>query len=135
MEESMEKLLTVEEVMKTLRISRPTLYRLLKSGKLEPVRIGKRVLFEIAEIRAFIGRSKGGEGQQKEQKKQKKQAVQKTTRKEKQKPVRERKVKQRKLGEPEAPKEQEKAQTAEKPKGKKKVEKPLTDEDKQGRLL
>ncbi len=75
MEEGIE-LLTVEELMKTLRISRPTLYRLLKAGKLEPVRIGKRVLFESKDIRAFIDRSKTGETS-KEEKKQKRKGPRK----------------------------------------------------------
>ncbi len=61
MEKGIGKLLTVEELMGMLRISRPTLYRLLKAGKLEPVRIGKRVLFEMSDIRAFIDRAKTGE--------------------------------------------------------------------------
>jgi excisionase family DNA binding protein len=59
MADSLDKLLTVEEVMATLRISRPTLYRLLKSEKLIPVRIGKRTLFDLKDIRAFVEASKG----------------------------------------------------------------------------
>ncbi len=59
MTEGIEKLLTVEDVMGVLRISRPTLYRLLKAGRLEPVRIGKRTLFDPGDIRAFIDGSKG----------------------------------------------------------------------------
>jgi excisionase family DNA binding protein len=55
---SIEKLLTVEDVMANLRISRPTLYRLLKSGHLTPVRIGKRTLFDPLDIRAFVTASK-----------------------------------------------------------------------------
>jgi len=58
MTESLDKLLTVEDVMANLRISRPTLYRLLKSGHLIPVRIGKRTLFDPADIRAFVEISK-----------------------------------------------------------------------------
>jgi excisionase family DNA binding protein len=53
-----QKLLTVEDVMANLRISRPTLYRLLKTGQLVPVRIGKRTLFDPADIRSFIETSK-----------------------------------------------------------------------------
>ncbi len=55
---TIDKLLTVEDVMAALRISRPTLYRLLKSGRLVPVRIGKRTLFDPADIRSFIEASK-----------------------------------------------------------------------------
>jgi excisionase family DNA binding protein len=60
MEEALEQLLTVEDVMRVLRISRPTLYRMLKSHKLQPVKIGKRTLFEMKDIRGLIERSKAG---------------------------------------------------------------------------
>ena len=70
MEETIE-LLTVEEVMKVLRISRPTLYRMLKSSKLQPVKIGKRTLFEMKDIRSLVERSKMPAAQaEQEQKKQ-----------------------------------------------------------------
>ncbi len=59
----MEKLLTVKDVMVVLRISRPTLYRLLKGRKLQPVRIGSRTLFDANDIRAFIEGSKEGKEQ------------------------------------------------------------------------
>jgi excisionase family DNA binding protein len=59
MADTIDKLLTVEEVMANLRISRPTLYRLLKSEKLIPVRIGKRTLFDVQDIKAFVEASKG----------------------------------------------------------------------------
>ena len=58
MTDTINKLLTVEDVMATLRISRPTLYRLLKAGHLIPVRIGKRTLFDPTDIRAFVDASK-----------------------------------------------------------------------------
>jgi excisionase family DNA binding protein len=58
MTETIDRLLTVEDVMATLRISRPTLYRLLKAGHLIPVRIGKRTLFDPTDIRAFVDASK-----------------------------------------------------------------------------
>jgi excisionase family DNA binding protein len=58
--DSVDKLLTVSDLMDSLRISRPTLYRLLKSGQLIPVRIGKRTLFDPADIRAFVEASKSG---------------------------------------------------------------------------
>jgi excisionase family DNA binding protein len=51
----MEKLITVNEALGLLRISRPTLYRLIKDGTLQPVRIGKRTLFEEKELTRFIG--------------------------------------------------------------------------------
>jgi excisionase family DNA binding protein len=61
MPDGLDKLLTVEDVMDILRISRPTLYRLLKSGSLIPVRIGKRTLFDPTDIRSFVEASKRGE--------------------------------------------------------------------------
>ena len=59
--EGIEKLLTVQDLMDTLRISRPTLYRMLKTGRLKPVRIGKRTLFDPADIRGLIQDAKEGE--------------------------------------------------------------------------
>jgi excisionase family DNA binding protein len=109
MEETIDKLLTVEEVMKALRISRPTLYRLLKAKALEPVRIGKRVLFDVKDLRAFIERSKGGEKQQKKEKKPKRAKPQKP----------------RKTEKPETPPVQKKREAPRKDE----------DKDKQGRLL
>ncbi len=50
----MEKLITVNEALALLRISRPTLYRLINDGSLRPVRIGKRTLFEERELQRFI---------------------------------------------------------------------------------
>ena len=41
-----EKLLTTNEVIKILRISRITLYRWIKDGKIEFVRVGKKYLFK-----------------------------------------------------------------------------------------
>lgn len=38
----MERYFTLEEAAKLLRISRSTMYRLLKSGKLRTVRLGER---------------------------------------------------------------------------------------------
>jgi excisionase family DNA binding protein len=78
--DSIEKLLTVEDVMANLRISRPTLYRLLKSGHLVPVRIVKRTLFDPTDIRAFIEISKksgasAGKPPQKTQEKKPKKAT------------------------------------------------------------
>jgi excisionase family DNA binding protein len=58
--ERIEKLMTVQDLMDTLRISRPTLYRMLKSGRLRPVRIGKRTLFDPADIRELIEQAKPG---------------------------------------------------------------------------
>ena len=58
--QDLEKLLTVQDVMGILRISRPTLYRMLKTGGLRPVRIGKRTLFDPVDIRGLIEEAKRG---------------------------------------------------------------------------
>ncbi len=58
--QNLEKLLTVQDVMDILRISRPTLYRMLKTGGLRPVRIGKRTLFDPVDIRGLIEEAKRG---------------------------------------------------------------------------
>jgi excisionase family DNA binding protein len=59
MADTLDRLMTVEDVMENLRISRPTLYRLLKSNRLVPVRIGKRTLFDPKDIKAFVDAAKG----------------------------------------------------------------------------
>ncbi len=75
----MEKLLTVEDVMAVLRISRPTLYRLLKGRKLHPVRIGSRTLFDADDVKAFIEGSKEGPGERRQEKAQEKPQPKKRT--------------------------------------------------------
>jgi excisionase family DNA binding protein len=60
MPDDLEQLLTVADVLNRLRISRPTLYRMLKSGQLPTVKIGKRTLFDPADVRSLIARSKEG---------------------------------------------------------------------------
>ena len=52
----LQRLLTVEETLRTLRISRTTLWRRLHDRQIECVRIGSRVLFEPQAIRAFIAK-------------------------------------------------------------------------------
>jgi len=47
-------LLSKKEVCRLLPISESTLNRLLRDGKIRPVRIGRRVLFEEEEVRRFI---------------------------------------------------------------------------------
>ncbi len=53
------RLFTVKEAMEYLRISRPTLYRLINQGKLKPVKIGKRTLLDKADLDRLIEESKG----------------------------------------------------------------------------
>ncbi|OPY76876.1 MAG: Helix-turn-helix domain protein [Syntrophorhabdus sp. PtaU1.Bin153] len=55
----MEKLITVNEALDILRISRPTIYRFIADGSLKPVKIGKRTLFEEKELQRFIDSRSG----------------------------------------------------------------------------
>lgn len=54
----MTPLMSVEDVGRLLSISKWTVRALLKKRKLRPVRIGKRVLIEEAEVQRFIEGSK-----------------------------------------------------------------------------
>src|SRR3954454_16319886 len=63
-----EALLSLDEVAQLLRISESGVYRLVRSGELPRVKVGKRTLFEPHEIRCFIAsrrdvaaENKGGE--------------------------------------------------------------------------
>lgn len=48
------ELLTVAETAGRLRVSRRTVERLIKAGRLRPVRIGRRVLITTQELEAFL---------------------------------------------------------------------------------
>lgn len=47
-------LLTVSEAADALRLSRTSLYRLINSGELRPVRINRRVLFDVNDLRELV---------------------------------------------------------------------------------
>ena len=47
-------LLTIDEVLSILRISRTTLWRHMKMGGIRSIRIGSRVLFEPTAVDEFI---------------------------------------------------------------------------------
>lgn len=49
-----EKLITREEVIKLLRISPPTLWRMQGRGDLNPVKVGRRIMFRESEITQLI---------------------------------------------------------------------------------
>jgi excisionase family DNA binding protein len=49
-------LLTVREAMALLRVSRQTLHRMVKDGKVVPVRIGRAVRYSRNDLECFIGR-------------------------------------------------------------------------------
>lgn len=50
----MEKLFTIPEVAEILRLSKPSVYRLMASGQLKSVKLGGRTLFKESEIERFI---------------------------------------------------------------------------------
>jgi excisionase family DNA binding protein len=55
----MNQLLNVEEAARLLGISTWTIRSYVRDRKLNPVRIGRRVLLEISEIENFVSKSKG----------------------------------------------------------------------------
>ena len=57
--EETSRLLTVKETCRYLRISPPTLYRMIERGEMVPVKIGKRTLFEKKDLDMLIDGAKG----------------------------------------------------------------------------
>jgi excisionase family DNA binding protein len=62
-----DRLLTVAEVADTMRVSNMTIYRLIKSGDLAALRVGKNYRIRQADVERFLAersvnteRSKGG---------------------------------------------------------------------------
>jgi excisionase family DNA binding protein len=51
-------LLSVNEVADLLGISRPTVYALIHRGELVPIRVGERLRFEPADVRAYLERNR-----------------------------------------------------------------------------
>jgi len=54
------RLLTAAEAADALRVCRKTVWSLTKSGRLCPVRIGRRTLYDPADLRVFIESAKEG---------------------------------------------------------------------------
>jgi excisionase family DNA binding protein len=52
-----ERVFTVPEAAAHLRVSRVTIYALIKQGKLSPFHIGTRTLFSGGELSAFVERA------------------------------------------------------------------------------
>jgi excisionase family DNA binding protein len=50
----MDRLYSVKDTLKILNISRTNLYALVKLGKITPVKLGKRTLFNEEELNRFI---------------------------------------------------------------------------------
>ena len=57
--EELNRLLTVKETCGYLRISPPTLYRMIERRELVPVKIGKRTLFDRQDLDKYIDAAKG----------------------------------------------------------------------------
>ena len=53
-----EDLLTIADVARLLGISRGSVYGLVRSGELCPIRVGERARFEQADIRAYLERNR-----------------------------------------------------------------------------
>jgi excisionase family DNA binding protein len=53
---ALEPLLSVRAAAKYLSISPRTLYRLVAAGELHPVRVGARLRFDRADVRAYLER-------------------------------------------------------------------------------
>ncbi len=53
-----KRLLTIPEACEYLRISRATLYRHIKEGRIKPVKIGKRTLIDKRDLDLLIEESK-----------------------------------------------------------------------------
>jgi excisionase family DNA binding protein len=56
----MERLYRVSEAAELLRISRPSIYRLWKNGKVKPIKVGGRTVFPESELERFIEDLKAG---------------------------------------------------------------------------
>jgi excisionase family DNA binding protein len=54
-----ERLLTIADVAYRLAISRDTVYRLVRSGALAPLRVGDRLRFRVSDLEAYLERDTG----------------------------------------------------------------------------
>ena len=50
----LEQTMTVEEVAKLLRVSRQTIYNMIRAGKIPHFRVGNKVRFSRADIEAMM---------------------------------------------------------------------------------
>jgi excisionase family DNA binding protein len=55
----MAKLMTVDEVADYLRVTKKTIYRLLKQGKISATKVGNQWRFDKGAIDGWLGRGKG----------------------------------------------------------------------------
>ncbi len=54
----MDKLYTLKELTTILKVSRPTVYRLIEHGYIKPIKLGGKVLFVENEIEELIEKLK-----------------------------------------------------------------------------
>lgn len=52
----LERLLTISDVGRVLGISRGSVYALMRSGELVPIRVGERARFDPTDVRAYLER-------------------------------------------------------------------------------
>jgi excisionase family DNA binding protein len=52
---------SIPEVCEALQISRTTLWKLVRSRRLKPVRIGRRVLFSLKAVEEFLNGDNGSQ--------------------------------------------------------------------------
>jgi len=52
----LERLLTIDEVARLLSVSRGSVYALIRSGELVPIRVPERLRFEPADVREYLKR-------------------------------------------------------------------------------
>ena len=53
-----EPLLTIDQLASVLAVSRPTVFRLLRRGELNAIRIGNRRRFRLEDVEAYIERNR-----------------------------------------------------------------------------
>ncbi len=56
--QQLPKLLTIQETCEALTVSRATLYRIMRRGELQTVRVGKRPRIERPALAAYLRRSR-----------------------------------------------------------------------------
>jgi excisionase family DNA binding protein len=54
----LSRLLSIHELAELLGISRPTVYALVRRGQLVPIRVGERMRFDPADVRAYLERNR-----------------------------------------------------------------------------
>lgn len=58
--DQVRELFTVKEACERLRVSPATIFRLVRTGALAPIKIGRRTLFAAEEVQALIEAGRGG---------------------------------------------------------------------------